>query len=93
MDFGQYLRKCRKASGVSLRHVSQCLDVRHSYLSEVERGLRWPLRPCYFDELQQLIPSIDRIELETLYLLAVIGCLDRSKRLDGLDHAMLQVCK
>lgn len=48
-SYGELLRARREAAGVSLRVLAKHIGLSFTYLSEVERGKRWPLRHPYTD--------------------------------------------
>lgn len=42
LTFGQYIRSKRAASGKSLRSVAAAIEMAPAYLSDIEKGNRWP---------------------------------------------------
>jgi transcriptional regulator with XRE-family HTH domain len=64
---GEYIRKQREGSRLSLRNLSNVAGVSWPYLSQVERGLRRPSA-----EILQGIAKGLRISAETLYIQAGI---------------------
>jgi transcriptional regulator with XRE-family HTH domain len=64
---GEYIRKQRESSSLSLRKVSGLAGVSIPYLSQIERGLRKPSA----DILQAIAKGL-RISAETLYIQAGI---------------------
>lgn len=68
MTFGRYIRARRETLGKSLRSVAAEIGMAPAYLSDVEKGNRWP--PVKY--LEQLIVSlqIPQSELNTFYDLA-----------------------
>ena len=43
--FGPYLRRLRRAKGLSLKQVERAAQVSNAYLSQIERGIRKPPHP------------------------------------------------
>jgi transcriptional regulator with XRE-family HTH domain len=64
---GEYIRKQREGSSLSLRKVSGLAGVSIPYLSQIERGLRKPSA-----DILQAIAKALRISAETLYIQAGI---------------------
>src|SRR5438270_10630181 len=62
---GEFIRKQRKGSRLSLKAVSSVTGVSIPYLSQVERGLRKPSA-----DILQAIAKALRISAETLYVQA-----------------------
>jgi len=65
MKFGNYLRRCRQAAGLSLRELAEIGQINPAYLSRVERGIVPPS-----DALIRSIADALKIESESLFLLA-----------------------
>src|SRR5262249_40591944 len=42
VNFGEYLKSLRTRRGLSLREVQSQTEVSNSFISQVERGVRWP---------------------------------------------------
>ncbi|PIV23179.1 MAG: hypothetical protein COZ69_08245 [Deltaproteobacteria bacterium CG_4_8_14_3_um_filter_45_9] len=65
MKFGNYLRHCRQAAGLSLRELAELGQINPAYLSRVERGIVPPS-----DALIQSVADALKIKSESLFLLA-----------------------
>jgi len=64
--FGSYIREKRVEEDVSMRQAAKHIGVSHVYLSKVERGKVGPLAEKYWDDLLELVPSLDRNKLRFL---------------------------
>lgn len=62
--YGKYLQTERIKARLSLRRVAEALGVSHVYLSEVERGVRAPLKRDRWPALIDAIPSVTMAGLE-----------------------------
>ena len=54
--FGPYLKRLRRAKGLSLKQVEEVAAVSNAYLSQIERGIRKPPHP---DILKRLAKTYD----------------------------------
>ena len=52
--FGPYLRRLRRAKGLSLKQVEQAAEVSNAYLSQIERGIRKPPHPDILKRLAKV---------------------------------------
>lgn len=67
-SFGQYIRDKREALGKSLRSVAAEIEMAPAYLSDIEKGNRWP--PVkYLEKLAEVL-TITGDELSVYYDLA-----------------------
>jgi transcriptional regulator with XRE-family HTH domain len=69
-SFGNYMRRLRKARGLTLKQVESQAKVSNAYISQIERGLRNPPHP---DILKRLAKTYD---VEHRELLVVAGYLE-----------------
>lgn len=68
LTFGQYIRTKREALGKSLRSVAAAIEMAPAYLSDIEKGNRWP--PVkYLENLAEEL-GISGDELSLFYDLA-----------------------
>jgi adenine-specific DNA methylase len=65
MKFGNYIRRCRSAAGLSLRELAEIGQINPAYLSRVERGIVPPS-----DAFIRSVADALNIETESLFLLA-----------------------
>lgn len=56
--FGEYVREKRLAAKLTLREVAAAVGISMMYLSEVERGVRGPLRQEHWGALADAIPGV-----------------------------------
>jgi transcriptional regulator with XRE-family HTH domain len=63
-SFGNYIQVRRRAAHLSLRQVAGKIGVSHVYLSEVERGVRAPLKRERWNDLVAAIPNVTIEELD-----------------------------
>lgn len=68
LTFGQYIRNKREASGKSLRSVAAAIEMAPAYLSDIEKGNRWPPVKYLEDLVAEL--GISGEELNLFYDLA-----------------------
>lgn len=68
MNFGRYIKEKRESLGKSLRSVAADIGMAPAYLSDVEKGNRWP--PVKYLEKIIEVLQIPRGELNTFYDLA-----------------------
>ncbi len=68
MTFGQYIKEKRESLGKSLRSVAADIGMAPAYLSDVEKGNRWP--PVKYLEKMIRVLQIPQSELNTFYDLA-----------------------
>lgn len=75
--FGSYLKRLRRAKGLSLKQVEEAAEVSNAYLSQIERGIRKPPHP---DILKRLAKAY---EVPVEELLEAAGYLEdaRDRRL------------
>jgi transcriptional regulator with XRE-family HTH domain len=52
--FGEYVRKLRKAKGLTLKQVEGAAEVSNAYISQIERGLRRPPHPDILKRLAKV---------------------------------------
>jgi transcriptional regulator with XRE-family HTH domain len=62
-NFGTYMRRLRKARGLTLKQVEAKAKVSNAYISQIERGLRKPPHP---NILKRLAETYDVEHLELL---------------------------
>lgn len=68
-SFGNYIRARREGLGKSLRGVAAEIEMAPAYLSDIEKGNRWP--PVkYLEKLAQVLGIIDDDELSAFYDMA-----------------------
>lgn len=68
ISFGSFIRNKREATGKSLRSVASVIDMAPAYLSDIEKGNRWP--PVkYLEKLAEVL-NINGEELNLYYDLA-----------------------
>lgn len=91
--FGSYLKEHRQRNGLSQRTLGGHIGVSHPWIGATERGEKKPLKPKTFDKLCEVLPTMDRIVLETLYGLALIEWLEISGHTTELEHVMLRVVR
>ena len=58
-DYGRYLRNMRLDADISLRSAAKNIGVSAVYFSEVERGVRPPMKKDRWDALLKAIPTLD----------------------------------
>lgn len=68
LTFGQYIKEKRESLGKSLRSVATDIGMAPAYLSDVEKGNRWP--PVKYLEKMIEMLQIPQSELNTFYDLA-----------------------
>lgn len=68
MTFGRYIKEKRESLGKSLRSVATDIGMAPAYLSDVEKGNRWP--PVKYLEKIIKVLHIPQEELNTFYDLA-----------------------
>ena len=68
LTFGQYIRTKREALGKSLRSVAAAIEMAPAYLSDIEKGKRWPPLK-YLENLAEEL-GISGDELSLFYDLA-----------------------
>ena len=69
MSFGAFIRAKRESLGKSLRSVAADIDMAPAYLSDVEKGNRWP--PVkYLETLAEVLRITSEAELSLFYDLA-----------------------
>ena len=68
LTFGQYIKEKRESLGKSLRSVAADIGMAPAYLSDVEKGNRWP--PVKYLEKMIEVLQIPQSELNTFYDLA-----------------------
>ena len=68
LTFGQFIKKKRESLGKSLRSVAADIGMAPAYLSDVEKGNRWP--PVKYLEKMIEVLQIPQTELNTFYDLA-----------------------
>lgn len=69
LSFGAFVRAKREALGKSLRSVAADIDMAPAYLSDVEKGNRWP--PVkYLETLAEVLGITKEDELSLFYDLA-----------------------
>ena len=68
LTFGQYIKEKRESLGKSLRSVAADIGMATAYLSDVEKGNRWP--PVKYLEKMIEVLQIPQSELNTFYDLA-----------------------
>lgn len=69
LSFGSFVRAKRESLGKSLRSVAAEIDMAPAYLSDVEKGNRWP--PVkYLEKLAEVLGIIKENELSLFYDLA-----------------------
>ncbi len=67
--FGSYIRARREALGKSLRGVAAEIEMAPAYLSDIEKGNRWP--PVkYLEKLAKVLGITDADELSSFYDMA-----------------------
>lgn len=71
--FGSYLKRLRRAKGLSLKQVERAAQVSNAYLSQIERGIRKPPHP---DILKRLARTY---EVPVEELLEAAGYLEDAK--------------
>ena len=76
MTFGEYMKKLRKAKGLTLKQVEEAASVSNAYISQFERGLRNPPHP---DILKRIAKCYDVPQEE---ILTRAGYLDLPKESD-----------
>lgn len=59
---GEFIRRQRELSDVSMRHFAQLVGISNPYLSQIERGLRAPS-----EQVVQSIADVLHVSAETLY--------------------------
>lgn len=65
-SFGVYVRAKREALGISLRSVAAEIGMAPAYLSDIEKGNRWP--PVkYLEKLTQVLQISNQEELSDFY--------------------------
>ncbi len=62
--FGKYLRAARKAARLSQADVARALGVAHSYVSEVESGIRAPFPPGYWPKIVKAVAGTTLADLQ-----------------------------
>lgn len=62
--FGKLIRSARVDAGLSLRQTAQHLGISHVFLSEVERGVRAPLKRTYWAKLMEIMPTLTHDALD-----------------------------
>ena len=68
-SFGAYIRAKRESTGKSLRGVAGEIEMAPAYLSDIEKGNRWP--PVkYLEKLAQVLGITDTTELSHFYDMA-----------------------
>ena len=68
-SFGTYIRAKRESIGKSLRGVAGEIEMAPAYLSDIEKGNRWP--PVkYLEKLAQVLGIVDPKELSDFYDMA-----------------------
>lgn len=68
LTFGQYIKEKRESLGKSLRSVAADIGMAPAYLSDVEKGNRWP--PVKYLEKMIEVLQIPQSELNMFYDLA-----------------------
>lgn len=68
LTFGQFIKEKRESLGKSLRSVAVDIGMAPAYLSDVEKGNRWP--PVKYLEKMIEVLQIPQSELNTFYDLA-----------------------
>lgn len=68
LTFGQFIKEKRESLGKSLRSVAADIGMAPAYLSDVEKGNRWP--PVKYLEMMIEVLKIPQSELNTFYDLA-----------------------
>lgn len=68
LTFGQYIKEKRESLGKSLRSVAADIGMAPAYLSDVEKGNRWP--PVKYLKKMIEVLHIPQSELNTFYDLA-----------------------
>jgi HTH-type transcriptional regulator, competence development regulator len=53
-NFGSYMRRLRKAQGLTLKQVETQAKVSNAYISQIERGLRNPPQPDILKRLSKV---------------------------------------
>lgn len=61
--FGKLIRSHREALGLSLLTVAEVVEISRVYLSEVERGIRPPLKRTRWDSLIRAVPTLNYYDL------------------------------
>jgi len=77
--FGSYLKRLRRAKGLSLKQVEGAAEVSNAYLSQIERGIRKPPHPDILKRLAKVY------EVPVEELLEAAGYLEdaQERRLQG----------
>lgn len=60
--FGQFLREKRLSLGISLKAMAFDLGISSSYLSDIERGVRGPIRRLFEKHAESLRVDLDVLE-------------------------------
>jgi len=89
-NFGNYMRRLRKAKGLTLKQVETQAKVSNAYISQIERGLRRPPHP---DILKRLAKTYDVQHRELLvaagYLEEDSAEVTRRRQIEeGFQHAL-----
>ena len=88
--FGPYLKRLRRAKGLSLKQVEEAAEVSNAYLSQIERGIRKPPHPDILKRLARTyeIPVEELLEAAGYLEDAQDRRLQRQKIERAFDHVI-----
>lgn len=70
MDFGSYVKEKRQKKGISLRGLSELLDIAPSYMSDIEKGNRNAPTKEIIDKMIKVFELTDKEKVEFIDLAA-----------------------
>jgi transcriptional regulator with XRE-family HTH domain len=88
-NFGEYVRKLRKAKGLTLKQVEAGAEVSNAYISQIERGRRNPPHPDILKRLAKLYEVTHRdLLIAAGYLEDPEEQMQREKIERGFQHVL-----
>ncbi|WP_296954512.1 helix-turn-helix domain-containing protein [uncultured Dialister sp.] len=68
-NFGKFIEQKRKAKGMTLRGLAKALDIAPAFMSDIEKGHRYPPQKDRLDELVRIL-DLNSDEAHQMYDLA-----------------------